>query len=162
MFLYIYKRHEKEDKKMGYSLFAQRKLVLSGLINSVQMQQTQRGDEQLNLSTKTLSLQSQITNIQTSQARELSVLYNDLASADGTDARSSINNLIESRQAMFDSELTTINNQIYQTSIKENAIEMEVKRLDTKLTALQKILEKTEEAESKGIEKSIPNFNGLG
>ena len=147
---------------MGYALFAQRKLVLIGLINSVQMQQTQRGDEQLNLSTRTLSLQSQITNIQTSQARELSVLYNDLASADGTDARSSINSLIESRQALFDSEISTINNQVYQTSIKENAIEMEVKRLDTKLTALQKMLEKTEEAESKAIEKSIPKFNGLG
>ena len=147
---------------MGYSLFAQRKLVLSGIINSVQLQQTQRGDEQLNLSTRTLSLQSQVTNMQVSQSRELSALYNDLSSAEGTDARSSINNLIESRQAEFDSELTTINNQIYQTSIKENAIEMEVKRLDTKLTALQKILEKTEEAEGKGIEKSIPNFNGIG
>lgn len=147
---------------MGYSLFAQRKLVLSGIINSVQLQQTQRGDEQLNLSTRTLSLQSQVTNMQTSQSRELSVLYNSLSSAEGTDERSSINNLIESRQSLFDSELTTINNQIYQTSIKENAIEMEVKRLDTKLTALQKILEKTEEAEGKGIEKSIPNFNGIG
>ena len=147
---------------MGYSLFAQRKLVLSGIINSVQLQQTQRADEQLNLSTRTLSLQSQITNIQTSQSQELSVLYNALASADGTDERASINNLIDARQREFDSELTTINNQIYQTSIKENAIEMEVKRLDTKLTALQKQLEKVEEAEGNGIDKATPQFNGIG
>ena len=39
---------------------------------------------------------------------------------------------------------------------------MEVKRLDTKLTALKKQLEKIEEAESDGIEKATPKFKGLG
>ena len=39
---------------------------------------------------------------------------------------------------------------------------MEIKRLDTKLTALKKQLEKLEEAERNGIEKSTPKFNGLG
>ena len=147
---------------MGYALFAQRKLVLDGIINSVQLQQTQRSDEQLRLSTNTLTLQSRVSNTQAGQAAELGRLYEQLSSAEDSNVRQSINNQIESRQKFFDSEIQSINNQIYQTSIKENAIEMEVKRLDTKLTALQKQLEKIEEAEGKGIEGATPQFNGIG
>ena len=126
---------------MGYALFAQRKLVLDGMVNSVQLQQTQRGDEQLRLSTNTLTLQSRVSNTQAGQAAELGDLYNQLASANDSNERQSINNQIEARQRFFEQEIQTINNQIYQTSVKENAIEMEVKRLDTKLTTLQKQLE---------------------
>ena len=39
---------------------------------------------------------------------------------------------------------------------------MEVKRLDTKLTALQKQMDKIQEAEGKAIEGATPSFNGLG
>ena len=70
--------------------------------------------------------------------------------------------MIEARQKYFDAEIEKINNQIYENSIKENAIEMEVKRLDTKLTALQKQLEALKEAEGNGIEKITPKFQGLG
>ena len=147
---------------MGYALFAQKKLVLSGVVNSVQLQQTQRSDEQMALSTRTLSLQSRVTSIQSSQAAELGALYTELASATDSDERASINALIEASQASFDGEIAEINQQIYQTSIKENAIEMEVKRLDTKLTALKKQLEKIEEAEGDGIDKATPQFKGIG
>ena len=147
---------------MGYALFAQRKLVLDGLINSIQLQQNQRSDEQLRLSTNTLTLQSRVSNTQASQSVELGKLYEALSSADDSNVRTSINNVINARQKFFEQEIQSINNKIYQTSIKENAIEMEVKRLDTKLTAMQKQLEKIEEAESKGIEGATPNFNGLG
>ena len=147
---------------MGYALFAQKKLVLSGVVNSVQLQQTQRADEQMALSTRTLSLQSRVTSIQSSQSAELGALYTELASATDSDERASINALIEASQASFDGEIAEINQQIYQTSIKENAIEMEVKRLDTKLTALKKQLEKIEEAEGEGIDKATPQFKGIG
>ena len=147
---------------MGYALFAQKKLVLSGVVNSVQLQQTQRADEQMALSTRTLSLQSRVTSIQSSQSAELGDLYTELASATDSDERASINALIEASQASFDGEIAEINQQIYQTSIKENAIEMEVKRLDTKLTALKKQLEKIEEAEGDGIDKATPQFKGIG
>ena len=147
---------------MGYALFAQKKLVLSGLINSVNLQQAQRSDEQTRLATNTLTLQSRVTNTQAGQSAELSVLYNELASAEDSTERESINNIIDARQALFDSEIAEINQQIYQTSIKENAIEMEVKRLDTKLSALKKQLESIEQAESDGIEKSTPKFKGVG
>ena len=180
---------------MGYALFAQKKLVLTGLINMVQMQQVQRSDEQMRLSTNTLSLQSRVTTLQQSQSDSLAKLYEKLAGSYSdedykkltedktslTDAefnekygftkteaatqvysRTSVNDQINVKQKEYESEINKINAQIQLTSIKENAIEMEVKRLDTKLTALQQQLEKVEEAEGKGIEKSTPKFSGLG
>ena len=41
---------------MGYALFAQRKVQLTGQLNLVQLQQTQRSNEQYALATHTLSL----------------------------------------------------------------------------------------------------------
>ena len=55
-----------------------------------------------------------------------------------------------------------INNQIYQVGIKENAIEMEVKSLDTEVTALQKQLESVEQAEGQAINRATPKFGGVG
>ena len=147
---------------MGYALFAQRKLVLDGLVNSIQLQQSQRADEQARLASNTLTLQARVSNIQAGQSVELGELYEALSSESDSNVRSSISDMINAKQKFFDAEIQTINNQIYQTSIKENAIEMEVKRLDTKLTALQKQLEKIEEVEGKGIEAAAPKFNGVG
>ena len=39
---------------------------------------------------------------------------------------------------------------------------MEVKRLDTKITAVQKQLEAVEEAEGAGIDRATPKFSGIG
>ena len=47
-------------------------------------------------------------------------------------------------------------------SVKENAIEMEVKRLDTQVSALQKQLEAVEEAEGDAIKRATPKFKGVG
>lgn len=146
---------------MSYALFAQKKLTLYGLIESVRLQQTQRADEQRALATRTLTLQSQVTNIQSSQSAQLGLLYNDLADADDSVTRQSINDKINEQQSMFDAEVAVINNLIYQTSIKENAIEMEVKRLDTEVSALQKELDAIEEAEGDAIDKATPKFKGV-
>ena len=147
---------------MGYALFAQQKLVLDGLVNSVGLQQKQRSDEQYRLATNTLSLQSQLSNIQASQSQELELLYAELSTAADSSAREDVQRRIHTKQAGFDAELASINNKINQVSLKENAVEMEVKRLDTKLTALQKQLEAVEEAEKDGIDKATPKFNGVG
>ena len=146
---------------MGYALFAQRKLVLDGQLNNAQLQQTQRSNEQYALATQTLSLQQQLTSMNASQSNELAALYADLASAD-SDLRDSINASINQKQAEFEAEVDQINREIYQVSVKENAIEMEVKRLDTMVTALQKQLEAVEEAEGSAIERATPKFNGVG
>ncbi len=146
---------------MGYALFAQRKLVLDGQLNNAQLQQTQRSNEQYALATQTLSLQQQLTSMNASQSNELAALYADLASAD-SDLRDSINASINQKQAEFEAEVDQINREIYQVSVKENAIEMEVKRLDTMVTTLQKQLEAVEEAEGSAIDRATPKFNGVG
>ena len=126
------------------------------------MKQKQLSEEQFKLATNTLSLQSKISSIQSSQSAELSKLYEELSKASDKAKRESINAQIQKKELKFKAEIDIINSKIYENSIKENALEMEVKRLDTKLTAIQKELEKIEEAEAKGIEKSAPNFKGLG
>ena len=147
---------------MGYALFANRKIVLIGELNSVSLQQTQRSNEQFNLATKTLSLQQQMSSMQAAQSAELGDLYEQLSATGDSGQRARINAQINARQQQFDAELDQINRQIYLTSVKENAIEMEVKRLDTQVTALQKHLEAVEQAESGDIDRATPKFNGLG
>ena len=83
---------------MGYALFAQRKLVLDGQLNSVQLQQTQRSNEQYALATQTLSLQQQLTSMNASQSGELAALYEQLAEASGTEQRDRINAQIQQKQ----------------------------------------------------------------
>lgn len=147
---------------MGYALFAQRKIVLDGELNNVQLQQTQRSNEQYALATQTLSLNQQLTSMNASQAGELADLYGLLASASGSDARDAINAQINEKQQDFEVEIDQINRQIYEVSVKENAIEMEVKRLDTMVTTLQEQLDAVEEAEGSAIERATPKFNGVG
>lgn len=147
---------------MGYALFAQRKVQLTGQINSVSLQQTQRSNEQYILATNTLSLQQQMSSMQASQSTELADLYAQLSSAEDSTKRDQINAQIKEKQSAFDAELDDINREIYKVSVKENAIEMEVKRLDTQLSALQKQLEAVEEAESSAIDRATPKFNGVG
>lgn len=147
---------------MGYALFAQRKIVLDGELNNVQLQQTQRSNEQYALATQHLSLDQQLTSMNASQAGELADLYASLASASGTDQRDQINAMIQEKQQDFEVEIDQINRQIYEVSVKENAIEMEVKRLDTMVTTLQEQLDAVEEAEGDAISRATPKFNGVG
>ena len=146
---------------MGYALFASRKLVLDGQLNNAQLQQTQRSNEQYALATKTLSLQQQLTSLNVAQSQELADLYAQLSSA-GSGQRDSINAQINQKEMEFEAEIDDINRKIYEISIKENAIEMEVKRLDTQVTALQKALEAVEEAEGAAIDRATPKFKGVG
>ena len=146
---------------MAYALFAQRKLVLTGELNCLQLQQTQRSNEQYALATKTLSLQQQMSSMQASQSTELANEYDKLAKASNDTERNSINAEIKSMEEGFQSELDAINRQIYQVSVKENTIEMAVKRLDTEVTAVEKQLEELEKAEGEGIDRSQPKFSGI-
>ena len=139
---------------MGYALFAQRKIVLDGQLNNVQLQQTQRSNEQYALATQTLSLQQQLTSMNAAQSGELATLYAALASTTNSNSRDSINAQISQKQEEFEAEIDAINREIYQVSVKENAIEMEVKRLDTMVTALQQQLEAVEEAEGQAIDRA--------
>ena len=171
---------------MGYALFAQRKVQLTGNLNLVTLQQTQRSNEQYLLATQTLSLQQQMTSIQSAQSLELAELYELLANSteEGLDEdfdpdqdefsdfanelidddanREQINAAIQQKEAEFEAELDQMNREIYLVSVKENAIEMEVKRLDTQVSSLQKQLEAVEEAEGSAIDRATPKFKGVG
>ena len=155
---------------MAYALFAQRKIVLTGELNNVQLQQTQRSDEQYQLATQTLSLQQQLTSLNASQSNELAALYEQLANVGSDDTltdeeyekqRDSINAEIAEKEEEFESEIDEINREIYKVSVMENALEMEVKRLDTMVTTIEQQLEACEEAEGAGIERATPKFNGI-
>lgn len=190
---------------MGYALFAQRKVQLTGNLNTVSLMQTQRSNEQYALATQTLSLNQQLSSLQVSQSQELSDLYGLLSNADDTGLtdgyldedvivgrdengnnivktrretlskatqdflktnsnpdRDDINAEIEKRELEFQKEQDFINRKIYLVSVKENAIEMEVKRLDTQISAIQQQLKAVEEAEGSAIERATPKFNGVG
>lgn len=177
---------------MGYALFAQNKLVFTAQLNSVNLQQTQRSNEQMQLATHTLSLQQRMSSIQSSQSAQLADLYELLSYSRGNDetgfdfsglsaeeqkrlrevrqtyrlsanaSRDNVNAKINEVEQKFNQELDEINRQIYLVSIKENAIEMEVKRLDTRISAIQKQLEAIEEAEGDAIDRATPKFKGVG
>ena len=150
------------NREMGYALFAQRKRVLDMQLNTTQLMQTQRSNEQYALATQTLGLNQQLSSLQSSQAGELAVLYEELADADGDEARADKNDEIQALQQRHKQEQDNINRQIYEVSVKENAIEMEVKRLDTMVTTLQQQLKAVEEAEGSAIERATPKFAGVG
>ena len=147
---------------MGYALFAQRKLVLDGQLNNAQLQQTQRSNEQYKLATQTLSLQQQLTSMNASQSLELAGLYEKLSGQTDEKARATINDEIKKKELEFEHEVDTINRDIYKVSVMENALEMEVKRLDTMVTALQKQLEAVEQAEGAAIDRATPKYKGVG
>ena len=147
---------------MSYALFAHRKVVLTGELNMVSLQQTQRSNEQYLLATQTLSLQQKLSSLQSAQSLELAELYKQLSTTTDSGARNTINDQIKQKQSEFEAELDDVNREIYVVSVKENAIEMEVKRLDTQVTALQKQLEAVEQAESSAIDRATPKFQGVG
>ena len=147
---------------MGYALFAQRKILLDGQLNMAQLQQTQRSNEQYALATQTLNLQQQLTSLNAAQSGELAELYGYLADTTEEQARNSLNDEIKQKEEEFKQEEDDINRQIYQVSSKENAIEMEVKRLDTMVTALEKQLEAVEQAEGQAIDRATPKYSGVG
>ena len=187
---------------MGYALFAQRKVQLTGNLNTVSLMQTQRSNEQYMLATQTLSLNQQLSSLQVAQSKDLADMYALLANADeesidqeyvnrikndadtnGT-GKSTYDGMTKEARALVDAFETTgrediqakidelelehqqeqeeINRKIYLVSVKENAIEMEVKRLDTQISAIQQQLKAVEEAEGSAIERATPKFNGVG
>ena len=147
---------------MSYALFAHRKVELTGLLNCVSLQQTQRSNEQYKLATDTLSTQQQLSGMQSSQSNELASLYGKLAECDNSADRATINAEIQETEAKFDAEIDELNRKIYLISVKENTVEMQVKRLDTQVSTLQKQLEAVEQAESGGIDRATPKFQGVG
>ena len=147
---------------MGYALFANRKLVLDSQLNSLQLQQTQRSNTQFALANDNLQRQQKLSALQTNQSNQLQPLYQSLADSTSDAQRSQIQAQIENLQNTFDGQLQDIQREIDQVAIKENCIEMEVKHLDTQVSAIEKQLEAVEQAEGAGITRATPKFKAQG
>ena len=147
---------------MGYALFAQRNLVLDSQLNICEMQQMMKANAQMQLATQELGLNQQQTSLKAAQALQISELYGQLAETTDSGLRQQINDTIKQMELQQQNELDAITRQIYTVSVQEQALEVEVKRLDTKVTALQKQLEAVEQAEGKAIDRATPKFSGLG
>ena len=147
---------------MVYALFGQKKVVLTALTNSIGLQQTQKSNEQYLLSVDTLGLNQKLTSLTAAQSGELADLYGQLSSTTDSGVRDSINNLINQKQKEFEVANAAVNNEVYLVEIKEQAIELEIKRLDTQVSAINKQLEAVEQAESSAIDNATPKFKGVG
>ncbi len=147
---------------MGYALFAQRKLVLDSQLNYCQLQQTMRSNEQYKLATQKLGMEQEKSSLSAGQSLELSKHYEKLSKETDATKRAQIQDEIKSIELKNEQEIDAINQKIYKVATQEQAIELEVKRLDTMVTALQKQLEAVEEAEGAAIDRATPKFNGVG
>ena len=146
--------------EMGYALFANKKLLLDYRLNYYQLLQTMKQNHQYNLATQQLGLEQQKSSLGSSQALELAGFYEDLSKADSSE-RESIQAKIESTKQVHVSELDAIAQEIYKIAVEEQGVEMEIKRLDTQVTATQKDLEAVEEAEGDAINRATPKYKGL-
>lgn len=146
---------------MGYALFAQRKQVLSAELTCSQLQQTQRSNEQFALATEQAGLKQQLSSLAAAQAAELAKFYGELTTVTESGERENVNAKIKQKEQEFKKETDDINRQSYEVAIKEQAIEMEVKRLDTVVTTLRDQLEAVQQAEGQGIQNATPKFGGI-
>ena len=147
---------------MGYALFAQRKLVLDAQLNSAELQQTIKANAQMQLATKKLGLDQKLSSLKTGQAQELADYYHQLSTTTDSGERQRINDQIKAIELQQEKDIDDVNTDIYKVAVQEQAIELEVKRLDTMVTALQKQLEAVEQAEGQAIDRATPKFAGLG
>ena len=152
---------------MGYSLFSQNKLALQSSQNYVQLNQTQRSQQQQMLAANTVNLQSQVSQLNIERSDELQQLYNEQNSltkedADYDERMQNIKTQIEQLKLKYEGDQNQINQKINSVQAKEDSIELEIKRLDTKLSTLQKQYEAVEKAEGDAIDKATPKFNGNG
>ena len=174
---------------MGYALFAAQKINYSNLVFNYQMQLDVISQKMLALAEYAANISDGSYSIEDYCSSTYSdptnfVMFNSnqseyVATADekynfGTIASSNIPDFDESNeehQVQYNSIYTALQdkyakeyaNQISkQLAVEEQKLEMQKKKIETKLTAAEKILEQVEQAEASAIEKATPKFAGLG
>lgn len=158
---------------MGYAVFAQRKVVLTSRLNSHQLREMIVDNIQNKLSTDQLQLQRQLSSEMEGQSSELADAYtalSEIGSEDGATTsyegrqmtRDQINAEINRIKEYYTGIEEDINQQVYAVSLKENIYEMEKNRLETQITKIEKEYENIEKSESSAIERSTPQYDGVG
>lgn len=158
---------------MGYAVFAQRKVVLTSRLNSHQLREMMVDDIQNSLSTDKLQLQRQLSAEMEGQSSELGSAYEALAEI-GSDDNSTVSfNGVNMTRDNLNAEINRIkeyyagieediNQQVYAVSLKENIYDMEKNRLETQISKIEKEYENIEKSESSAIERSTPQYDGVG
>ena len=158
---------------MGYAVFAQRKVVLTSRLNSHQLREMIVDDIQNTLSTDKLQLQRQLSAESEGQANELGNAYSALAEIGSDDGDTTSYNGTQMTRDQINAEISRIkeyyagieediNQQVYAVSAKENIYEMEKNRLETQISKIEKEYENIEKSESSAIERSTPQYDGVG
>lgn len=158
---------------MGYAVFAQRKVVLTSRLNSHQLREMMVDDIQNSLSTDKLQLQRQLSAEMEGQSSELGSAYEALATIPSDDDasiefngeqmnRDNLNAEINRIKEYYAGIEEDINQQVYAVSLKENIYDMEKNRLETQITKIEKEYENIEKSESSAIERSTPQYDGVG
>lgn len=159
---HVYKRTKTEDKEMAYAIFASSKLILTGQLNSVEIQMVQRSTEQYNLAVNSSNLSQQVSSIEQGYTEQIAEKYNELATAADSDARQDIQDEINAITENRELATADLNREIERISVVEARIEMEVKRLETQKSSISERLKNMSDAEAQGIQNATPKFKGLG
>ncbi len=172
---------------MGYALFANRKIYYTNLIYTLQTQLDnimQQKSKLINFSANIADgmvtvdeIASDPTNYRNySEFLQGAEAYTQLADSEGGSGTTigeigsmaaSQNNSEEYLASVAELLNTSVNQEYavqYNKKLEafENQLDMQQKRIETKLSAAEKQLEAVEEAEGQAIDRATPKFNGVG
>ena len=138
---------------MAYQIFTLRKLMLTQKINTIGL--------------KMMNIQFEKQNIQD----ELLGLYDEMSGYSGdtettgrdiNDVRSQYGVSSGQSDSSEDNKNAALKHKINEAQIKENRLDMIIKRLESQLTAAQNELQSVESQEGNAIKMSTPKYGGVG
>jgi len=170
---------------MGYALFANRKIYYVNLVNEIQMQLDSIAQQKQNLLNFNASISDGHVTLDEALSDPLnfSSYKNFMTMAEQKTAESIgflAGDAIASKKSQTGQEPSAeeknyitqqARNQLYREFAKdyskllaaqENQLDMQQKRLETKLTAAQQQLQAVEQAEGQAIQQATPKYSGLG
>ena len=144
---------------MGYALFSQNKLALNSTKSTIELQQAQRMNQNLQLAADKSAFQMDLSSSEQAIAEDKQEVYEAFANEEITkDDKENLINELDNELKILQEET---NRELRTLEVKEAALQMEIKSLDTQHDAIAKQLEAVEQAEGEGIEQSTPKFSGL-
>ena len=173
---------------MGYALFANRKIYYTAVVNSLQLQLDQISQKRMDLANYSMSIADGVVSAdevlndlgnsdqymqyfagleQFQNGNPAYVTDQNGNQVDvgtyyyGTNATAEQKVYAEQQyqQGLAQQYAKNISQQIDKM---DNQLEMQQKRIETKLTAAQKQLEAVEQAEAQAIDRATPHYSGLG
>ena len=153
-----------------YAVFTQRKVSVVTNLDNKQQNELNLDNQQFKLVDDSQLQQAKLAQTRNTYAEVLATLYQLQAQAangpvtyNGTSyTKDQMSAMIAAITQQRDASEAEINDIITKISQKESTIEQLKDRLETSITKLEKELENIEKAESSGIDRSNPKYDGLG